>query len=127
MKMSGHSGARRRREPGIYNLGCNDPAAARYMDSGQPLGGFRNDGGGPRQPIAVPLSQRRAEFCSALAGVFLLFPSFAQAQDVAAFYKGRSISMFIASAVGGGYDAYARLVGRHIGKYIPGQSDDRRR
>jgi tripartite-type tricarboxylate transporter receptor subunit TctC len=50
----------------------------------------------------------------------LLFPSFAHAQDVAAFYKGRSISMFIASAVGGGYDAYARLVGRHIGKYIPG-------
>ena len=28
--------------------------------------------------------------------------------------------MFIASAVGGGYDAYARLVGRHIGRYIPG-------
>jgi tripartite-type tricarboxylate transporter receptor subunit TctC len=44
----------------------------------------------------------------------------AHAQDVAAFYKGKSISMFIASAVGGGYDAYARLVGRHIGKYIPG-------
>ena len=49
-----------------------------------------------------------------------LLPATAQAQDVAAFYKGRSISMFIASAVGGGYDAYARLVGRHIGKYIPG-------
>ncbi len=42
------------------------------------------------------------------------------AQDVAAFYKGRQISMYIGSAVGGGYDAYARLLGRHISKYIPG-------
>jgi tripartite-type tricarboxylate transporter receptor subunit TctC len=49
-----------------------------------------------------------------------LLPASARAQDVAAFYKGRSISMFIASAVGGGYDAYARLLGRHIGRYIPG-------
>jgi tripartite-type tricarboxylate transporter receptor subunit TctC len=49
-----------------------------------------------------------------------MVPGFAQAQDVAAFYKGRQISMFIASAVGGGYDAYARLVGRHISRYIPG-------
>jgi tripartite-type tricarboxylate transporter receptor subunit TctC len=43
-----------------------------------------------------------------------------QAQDVDSFYKGRQINMYIGSAVGGGYDAYARLVGRHIGKYIPG-------
>ncbi len=61
----------------------------------------------PLQPIATVL------FAILLAGS-------AQAQDVAAFYKGRQISMFIASAVGGGYDAYARLVGRHIGRYIPG-------
>jgi tripartite-type tricarboxylate transporter receptor subunit TctC len=50
----------------------------------------------------------------------VLMPALAQAQDVAAFYKGRQVNMFIASAVGGGYDAYARLVGRHIGRYIPG-------
>jgi tripartite-type tricarboxylate transporter receptor subunit TctC len=29
--------------------------------------------------------------------------------------------MFIGSAVGGGYDAYARLVARHMSRYIPGQ------
>lgn len=50
----------------------------------------------------------------------VMLPPLAQAQDVAAFYKGRQVSLFIASAVGGGYDAYARLVGRHIGRYIPG-------
>jgi tripartite-type tricarboxylate transporter receptor subunit TctC len=55
---------------------------------------------------------------AAACAVFRPIPS--QAQDIAAFYKGRQISMFIGSAVGGGYDAYARLVGRHMGKYLPG-------
>ena len=55
------------------------------------------------------------------AGTFaVMLPTLAPAQDAAAFYKGRQINMLIASAVGGGYDAYARLVGRHIGRYIPG-------
>ncbi len=49
-----------------------------------------------------------------------LLPGLGHAQDVAAFYRGRQISMFIGSAVGGGYDAYARLLARHITKYIPG-------
>lgn len=45
----------------------------------------------------------------------------AHAQDpVAAFYKGKSITLLIASSVGGGYDSYARLLARHITKYIPG-------
>ncbi|HWG05824.1 MAG TPA: hypothetical protein VG271_12495 [Beijerinckiaceae bacterium] len=45
----------------------------------------------------------------------------AAAQDaVADFYKGRQVTLYIPSAVGGGYDAYARLVGRYIGRYIPG-------
>jgi tripartite-type tricarboxylate transporter receptor subunit TctC len=56
----------------------------------------------------------------AAATFAVMLPGLAHAEDVAAFYKGRQISMFIASAVGGGYDAYARLVGRHIGRYIPG-------
>jgi tripartite-type tricarboxylate transporter receptor subunit TctC len=51
----------------------------------------------------------------------LVLPGSTHAQeDMAAFYKGRSINMYIGAAVGGGYDAYARLLGRHIGKYIPG-------
>src|SRR4051794_21114417 len=41
-------------------------------------------------------------------------------EDLTAFYKGKSINLYIGAAVGGGYDAYARLLGRHIGKYIPG-------
>ena len=40
--------------------------------------------------------------------------------DEAAFYKGKNVNLIIAAAVGGGYDLYARLLGRHIGKHIPG-------
>jgi hypothetical protein len=45
----------------------------------------------------------------------------AAADSVADFYKNRSISLIIGYSVGGGYDAYARLVARYIGKHIPGE------
>lgn len=43
-----------------------------------------------------------------------------RAEDVADFYKGKQINIFIGSAPGGGFDAYGRLVARHIGNHIPG-------
>lgn len=42
------------------------------------------------------------------------------AQNVADFYAGKTVELYIGSTVGGGYDAYGRLVARHIGKHIPG-------
>src|SRR5262245_45884200 len=39
---------------------------------------------------------------------------------VEAFYRGRTVTITVGSAVGGGYDTYARLVGRHLGRHIPG-------
>src|SRR5262249_17872653 len=42
------------------------------------------------------------------------------ADPVADFYRGKSISIYVGSEAGGGYDVYARLLARHIGKYIPG-------
>jgi hypothetical protein len=47
--------------------------------------------------------------------------SIAKADGVADFYKGRSISLIVGYSVGGGYDAYARLLARYIGKHIPGE------
>ena len=44
----------------------------------------------------------------------------ASAQTPADFYKGKTIDMMIGYSVGGGYDVYARLIARHLGKYIPG-------
>ena len=36
------------------------------------------------------------------------------------FYQGKTITMVVASTVGGGYDLWARLTARHIVKHIPG-------
>jgi len=45
----------------------------------------------------------------------------APAQDaVAQFYRGKQITLIVGSSAGGGYDIYARLVARHMGKHIPG-------
>ena len=44
----------------------------------------------------------------------------AQAQDVSSFYKGRTINVICGFAAGGGYDAYARLISRHMGRHVPG-------
>ena len=37
------------------------------------------------------------------------------------FFAGKQISLLIGTTAGGGYDAYGRLVARHIGRHIPGQ------
>ena len=44
----------------------------------------------------------------------------ASAQSPAEFYKGKTVEMMIGYSVGGGYDVYARLIARHLGKHIPG-------
>lgn len=45
----------------------------------------------------------------------------ARAQDsVADFYRGKEIVLVIGSSAGGGYDTYARLIARYLGRYIPG-------
>jgi tripartite-type tricarboxylate transporter receptor subunit TctC len=42
------------------------------------------------------------------------------ADPVADFYRGKSIALIIGYSPGGGYDAYGRVVARHLGKHIPG-------
>jgi tripartite-type tricarboxylate transporter receptor subunit TctC len=66
---------------------------------------------------------RRRRFCRALGLAAGLLSSCAHvhAQDnVAAFYRGRTISITIAYPPGGSYDAYSRLAAAHMAKYIPG-------
>ena len=53
-------------------------------------------------------------------GVALLLSTAAAAQDAAAFYKGRNIDLIVSSTPGGGFDAYARVMARHMGRHIPG-------
>ena len=44
----------------------------------------------------------------------------ARPASVAEFYKGRTVSVIIGYSAGTGYDIYARLLARFIGRYIPG-------
>src|SRR6188472_1856695 len=54
------------------------------------------------------------------AATMLWIAAPASAQSVADFYQGKQITLIVGAASGGGYDAQARLLGRHIGKHIPG-------
>jgi tripartite-type tricarboxylate transporter receptor subunit TctC len=44
----------------------------------------------------------------------------ADAQSVADFYKGKTVTISVGSGAGGGYDTHARLVARHLVHFIPG-------
>jgi len=44
----------------------------------------------------------------------------AAAQSAADFYRGKTVTIVVSTSTGGGYDAMARAVSRHIGKHIPG-------
>jgi tripartite-type tricarboxylate transporter receptor subunit TctC len=44
----------------------------------------------------------------------------AKAEAVADFYRGKTVTLVVGYGPGGGYDIYARLVGRHLGRHIPG-------
>jgi tripartite-type tricarboxylate transporter receptor subunit TctC len=54
----------------------------------------------------------------ALAAMALSSP--AHAQSAEEFYRGKTVTILVGFTAGGGYDLYARLLGRHIGKHIPG-------
>jgi tripartite-type tricarboxylate transporter receptor subunit TctC len=44
----------------------------------------------------------------------------AQAQSVEEFYRGKTVNMVVGFTAGGGYDVYARVLARHLGRHIPG-------
>src|SRR5256885_10315467 len=41
-------------------------------------------------------------------------------EDVAAFYRGRTVRLVVGVAVGSGYDINARLLARHLAAHMPG-------
>ena len=50
----------------------------------------------------------------------LLLAAPARAQTVEEFYQGKTLTLIVGNGPGGGFDVYARLLARHIGKYVPG-------
>ena len=67
----------------------------------------------------VKLCARLPALAAALILLIIAHP--ARADAVADFYKGRTLTVYIASGPGGGYDAYGRLLAQHIVAHIPGQ------
>ena len=63
----------------------------------------------------------RAVACFALAAIVLLAPATAMAQAAGEFYKGKQVRIVVGNPPGAGYDALGRLVGRHLGEYLPGK------
>jgi hypothetical protein len=57
-----------------------------------------------------------------IAGCAMLAPiaHSARAQNADDFFGGKQLSIIIGSTAGGGYDAYARLLARHIGAHLSG-------
>lgn len=44
----------------------------------------------------------------------------ARADAVGEFYRGKQISLVVGYGTGGGYDVYARLIARYLGRHVPG-------
>src|SRR5215468_3725400 len=59
-------------------------------------------------------------FATVVVAVLLAWVPAAFAQTAQNFYAGKQITLLCGAAVGGGYDAHARLLARHLGRLIPG-------
>ena len=66
----------------------------------------------------VPTLARLAVVTGCAVLAYIAHP--AQAQVADGFFGGKQVSILIGSTAGGGYDAYARLLARHIGAHLPG-------
>lgn len=62
----------------------------------------------------------RLALAGGMAACGVALAASAAAQSSAEFYKGRQLTMIVGSSPGGGYDAQARLLSRHMGKHLPG-------
>jgi tripartite-type tricarboxylate transporter receptor subunit TctC len=57
---------------------------------------------------------------SLLAAGIVLSATPALAQTPSEFYRGKTVTMIVSSASGGGYDALSRVLANHLGRHIPG-------
>jgi tripartite-type tricarboxylate transporter receptor subunit TctC len=52
--------------------------------------------------------------------VAVYFALILPASAAAPYYEGKSIKIIVGFSAGGGFDTYSRLIGRHVGRHIPG-------
>ncbi len=70
------------------------------------------------------MQRKRARLIAFIAAPLLLAihgPGVARAQIAPDYYKGKSVDIIVGYETGGGYDVYARLLARHMGRHLPGQ------
>ena len=65
------------------------------------------------------MKQRSWLAVTAVAGLVLFASAPAQSASDD-FYKGKTIRIIVGFAAGGGFDTYSRVIGRHMGRLIPG-------
>ncbi len=66
---------------------------------------------------------RLVRYAVLLSVVLLSFEySYAAANPDLDFYKGKVLNYIVATTPGGGYDAYARVIGKYMQKYLPGST-----
>lgn len=70
----------------------------------------------PRHTVA----RRRGHAVWAAAALCLTLTAPAVAQDPASFYRGKTVRIVVGFSAGGGYDTYARVLARHLGRHMPG-------
>ena len=68
------------------------------------------------------MSRSTRIFLSALVLAGILPSLSAQAQDARDFFKGKTVNYVVATAAGGGYDLYGRLVAEYMQRYLPGST-----
>ncbi len=55
------------------------------------------------------------------AMLIVALPHGARADAVTDFYQGKTVTIYVGFGPGGGYDAYAQLLGQHMRRHIPGE------
>ena len=69
-------------------------------------------------PTLAAINRLRALVGGIIGLAFAATAAFSQ--ETEAFYKGKTVEVFAGASPGSGYDGYARIVARHIGRFIPG-------
>src|SRR5579864_18879 len=92
----------RERVPTWYNISARGAMAGRRPGSA---------------PVGGPMSALRSSIVWAAALVFAASATAARAAD---FYRDKTLTMIVGFAPGGGVDTTARVVARHLQRFIPG-------
>lgn len=71
----------------------------------------------PRKPV---FRLRRAKLVAFGLMAMAVSAGQATAEDLAEFYKGKTLMFSVGTGAGGEYDLQTRLLARHIGRFIPG-------